>query len=1156
MSWRSHQSNRRIMPFLLALAVVCLSSCGGGGTSSATPSITQTPAAPIDDFSLIIEEPNLTLQQQGAYQVEIIAATPLNGFAGTINLTVTGLPAGVTTIPASIPSFSPPSGSSFQITASSGAAIGNSTITVTGTSGALTHTATFTLSVAGAAPFAIQLSPNPLTLVPGSKANIQVSATATPGTSPQLTVTTNPPYTIPAGVAIGSPESFLTPSNPVNLPLQAAVSAQPVENFPLVITATDNSNNSNIAILPVSVSVPFQSSSAATRSTFARTDQSPSGAVYDPSRKLLFVSVETLNEVVVFSSLDGHRVASIPVMYPGVLDESADGSAVYVVSLFASFITTIDPNLFQVIKQTNVPQSQSSFEIATLATGDVLIFSPGAAPLYLWNPTTGSFKIVGTFLDGGMARSADRSKVLLYQENSTGIVASLYDVASQSITSSGTLDGVGQIAISPNGSQIIGFGLAESPTTFLDDRFNILGSVSLGLFPISQLVYSLDGRRVYAIGVDAFAGNVVAVLDAGTFSMIGIVPGFSFGSTVLFSGELLPPLVVDETNMLFGAAFGGMEYLDVSSPGFISVPVFAGNFFQPTLVNVNEPTQVQLTGAGFSSSSQYAAYFGAPPASSLSRQGTGITVTSSSVMNLEAPPGVSTGPANVTLTRSDGFFQVMPEAVSYGPSILMVDPNSGSAAGGDSLDIVGFGFDGSNVQVTIGGKPAPVTQVTGAVPDKQFPTEIITAKTPAGTGNADVVVTTGAGSATVKAGFQYLSSLNSYPITGALDDIVYDQPRQRLYLSNSDHNRVEIFDLAAHRYIAPIVVGNEPAGLALTPDGTLLAVVNSGDGTVSVIDLATAQVVSTWSALNQEELTDQSLGSQALTITPALGHRVLVNVYYQFLLYAGAIHSLNLDTGSLSCSGAAWCTNGTDVSGYTLAAMASIPDGSKVFLADTTGGSVGILDLNANTLTKGFSGDFSDAAADQDANVFAASLGISDAQASRINILAYEPYAASSDVRFASVAGEKLNPSGSLLFIPQATGVDIFDVHTGRLVQHVTLPESIPFDLGGLALDESGTQMFLISNSGILIATLLDDPLSLASVDPQTGPPGTLVTLRGSGYTQGSSVTFGSAPTISTFVDGNTLSATVPSLPSGAVRVTIMNPGGAAYSFDGSFTVQ
>jgi hypothetical protein len=235
--------------------------------------------------------------------------------------------------------------------------------------------------------------------------------------------------------------------------------------------------------------------------------------------------------------------------------------------------------------------------------------------------------------------------------------------------------------------------------------------------------------------------------------------------------------------------------------------------------------------------------------------------------------------------------------------------------------------------------------------------------------------------------------------------------------------------------------------------------------------------------------------------------------------------------------------------------MASTPDGTKVFLADMTGGAVGMLDWSNGLLTRGFAGRFSDAAADADGNVFAASLGLSDAKLSRIQILAYEPYA-STDVRFASVYGEKLNPSGSLLFIPQGSGVDIFDVHTGRLVQHVLLPDPIPVDLGGLALDETGTKMFLISNSGITIADLFNSPLSLASVNPNSGIPGSTVTIRGSGFQNGTNISFAGTQVAATFIDQNTLSALVPGLPSGPVRVTVTNPDGRAYDFDAAFTVQ
>jgi hypothetical protein len=239
--------------------------------------------------------------------------------------------------------------------------------------------------------------------------------------------------------------------------------------------------------------------------------------------------------------------------------------------------------------------------------------------------------------------------------------------------------------------------------------------------------------------------------------------------------------------------------------------------------------------------------------------------------------------------------------------------------------------------------------------------------------------------------------------------------------------------------------------------------------------------------------------------------------------------------------------------------MASTPDGNKIFLASENGGGsavpVGLLDLTANTLNGGFTGSFSDAAASADGTVFAASFEISDAQLNRTSIMAFEPYADSGSQSPHNIAGEKLNASGSLLFFPQDSGVDIFDVHTGRLVRHIVLPEPIPFDTNALVLDETGSKMFLISNSGISIAQLDEVPLSLATVDPSSGPSGTIVTLRGSGFLNGATVTLGGSQASTTLVDSNTLRVTVPSLSAGPVQVTVANPDGDTYILDDAFTI-
>jgi PKD repeat protein len=99
--------------------------------------------APAPDFSMSASPATLSLAQ-GANGTSSVTISPQNGFSGSVALSASGLPSGVTA------SFSPASttgSSTLTLSASSTAATGNATVTVTGTSGSLTHTATLGLTV-------------------------------------------------------------------------------------------------------------------------------------------------------------------------------------------------------------------------------------------------------------------------------------------------------------------------------------------------------------------------------------------------------------------------------------------------------------------------------------------------------------------------------------------------------------------------------------------------------------------------------------------------------------------------------------------------------------------------------------------------------------------------------------------------------------------------------------------------------------------------------------------------------------------------------------------------------------------------------------------------------------------------------------------------
>ncbi|HTS26442.1 MAG TPA: hypothetical protein VMH81_11255 [Bryobacteraceae bacterium] len=78
-----------------------------------------------------------------------------------------------------------------------------------------------------------------------------------------------------------------------------------------------------------------------------------------------------------------------------------------------------------------------------------------------------------------------------------------------------------------------------------------------------------------------------------------------------------------------------------------------------------------------------------------------------------------------------------------------------------------------------------------------------------------------------------------------LQDLLLDEPRGKLYVTNSGYNRVEVFDLVKQRFVDPIPVGQMPHQMSMSTDGTTLYVGNTGGESISVVNLDQQQVVDT-----------------------------------------------------------------------------------------------------------------------------------------------------------------------------------------------------------------------------------------------------------------------------------------------------------------------
>ena len=76
-----------------------------------------------------------------------------------------------------------------------------------------------------------------------------------------------------------------------------------------------------------------------------------------------------------------------------------------------------------------------------------------------------------------------------------------------------------------------------------------------------------------------------------------------------------------------------------------------------------------------------------------------------------------------------------------------------------------------------------------------------------------------------------------------LQDLVLDEPRGKLYITNSGYGRIEVFDLATQTFGTPISVGALPHQMAMGLDGATLYVANTGGENISIVDLDARKVV-------------------------------------------------------------------------------------------------------------------------------------------------------------------------------------------------------------------------------------------------------------------------------------------------------------------------
>ncbi|MBZ5702530.1 MAG: IPT/TIG domain-containing protein [Acidobacteriia bacterium] len=1062
--------------------------------------------------------------------------------------------------------------------------------------------------------FSLTISPGSLTLTAGTtSAPATLSLSALNGFSGNVQVTLSG---LPAGLPSNPVSPFSVPGGGSQSVVFGAVPSLAAGNYTVTAQAS-NGSLSHSATLSISVQAAPPPPSLP-RTNFARTDSVPSAddppgephrrrIVYDAARQHIFVANPAMNRVEILSSTDASRLAQIAVPQASSVDLSADGATLWAGARVQQ-ITALDAATLAVTARYPVPglagASNAIFnlpvEVVALAGGKGWVRlrrSDGPATLpALWDPASNSFtdltsRAPALFQNGVgvLARTGDHSRVLAAANDSSGLVA-LFDASANLLVAPVTL-GTGNIPLAAANGNGTGFAVVlASPNAaqvfLLNAALSIVASRNVA--NPHGLLFSRDGSALY-LSENADLPPVITVLSSQDLHVLGQVPDIRIG------GERSEIEEADETAQLFGVASRGVSFLDAASPATLptTAPVLAA---VPSLSPAEGPaaggTATALAGQNFEASAQMR--FAAQAVSS-------VSVTAATQIQATSPPSAASGPVNVTAYFPSGWLALAPAAFSYGPQILEVLPNAGKKQGGDPVQLYGHGFgrDAAAISVTFGGAIAAVQKVedvtalisSGSVgADYAFPIERLTVTTPAGTpGKADVVVRAPAGNVTAAKAWQFLQDVQIYAKGGLYKFLLYDRPRQFVYLSNNDH--VDVFDLAAKQFRAAALApscGPPPTavlrGLALTPDGAKLVVADFGSQAVDLLNIdapgSCAQVTST--VVPVGGVAGFSSGPARVAATSAQTVFVGSSVEGGFSGACTACLKMIDLTANPPAVLAAPQPAASIPPGAPLVQAAK--NGDRVLLAfgALPGGPVALWDAAApGQFTAAPGNELAvDLAAASDGTLFATrAAAAAEIRAADLAVRAVPSAAELQQLPGRLlVPGLALHPSGALLYQPFLTGaagsagvrggVDIFDAHSGQLRLRVFLPNPLLTDSDGLhgeffTTDENGQRLFALTsldntaqNAGLTVVQLASVPLGIGSLAPVAGPAagGTQITLRGSGFQNGVKVTIGGVTASVTLVDMNTLTVTAPALHPGPRQLVVTNADGESASLDAAFT--
>jgi hypothetical protein len=924
---------------------------------------------------------------------------------------------------------------------------------------------------------------------------VSLSADPLDGFSSQVTIQISG---IPGGVSIAPANVTLTPGTPQQLTL-SALSTAPSANATVTFTGTSGSLTHNATL---GLTVNGTSNGVPVRTRYLRTDATTEyylwvnqhWILYHAATGRYFVTDPSTNQIIVLDAPSQTVIARIGVPGAFGLDDTPDHSTIYVGTQVGD-VYAVDPVAMAVTQRYIAsqigPYGFAASQVLVLADGQLALIGlyngiDGTTDLALWNPANNSATVygglggiglpcnVGTL--GGFARTVDRTQILLGAINGGGLCE--FNPATGTAYTVSTGSDL-HITTTPDGNSIIMPNGTTGVTVFSTQNLQTVSQIPIpsGVGSSSGFVVSADSTTLYVP-----QETVIYAYDLGTGQQIGWLPNMyvQFTSGGFAFGPVTSPylLATDGSGLFAGPTEEGVGFMDLSQ--IKTGPVgtqFTNGYLNPATGPTSGGTATQWSDPG-SVGTLESIYFGANLATSIS--------ASSGYINATSPAGKA-GPADVYTFTNDGGMQLLPEAFSFGPTILEVTPNLATAEGGGTGYIYGYGFGSTSsytvppgVTVTVGGIAVPVTAFNGNaynLASPPFPLQSLAFTIPAGTsGNSvNVTVTTSSGAATSSSALTYLPTTQQFPLDGAeLAQGVYDPYTDLYYFT--DTTEIQVFSRAQGQWMNPISVPSAQRlwGIALSPDGSKMAVSDLENGDIYVL-----------SNYNNSNPTIQTFSVTSVSSFQVDASGLAIsdsgNVYFMVVVIGqggGADQFFKLDT-----SNGTFLNYGIDSPGlgssdaYLRNEISS--DNARVFFNDY--GFVFNIDTTTDKIFNATEdpgccyGNY-ELALSSNQTQFTATFYIYDSN------LNNESYYALNDRQVLNIAyiyGAKLSPDGLLLFQPSSNGIDVLDGNIGNLRERISLPFVLSPNYDALVSDGVDNVIVAItgaSGSGIAVVDLTSLP--------------------------------------------------------------------------------